>query len=561
MENRLISNQETKENEKTVIKANIPVVEQPKLSLQDKIFAQQTPAQTTFARKPTEKELQQKSMIVELIEKVWWIAIVVFILIFLSLNLDKLKQFGDWLFDHEEKTTMPVIESQLKSQVVLPILTDTTYKIETDLGFLNRDVFDEVNYYLAGKFTSGEYVNGRRIVALGKKNNGLKEQFVFVATETGAVFLDAGKPNTKAWQKTLESYYLLGEINKKEKNIQLVAQIVSDHPDYLVVNNDLILYREKLLTETGPYNLKTEKIESLALTLDANEYQIMTGSATINYPSLKVYGKVYSLEELQAQVMQNQSVDNLKTMDTYLNRGTKYIIVDQTGLPYVYELADKSKYETYQQKTLSEETFALSLYDQELAQYTATEDFSIYAKDFANGTDVDLPDGLPDLPVVGKDLPGFIYENSAFENLNASFKRYVPGFTVSCTNLVEAKILQNMSLDDLEPVGKIFASQTTLYKLKDNNHPLYQLLYDLKFKNTGLSEEEIIKENHDLILSMKNYTRSELSAIERGRQSLELPIFTEYVAKNPLLLIVNSLGDFLAISEGELVTHPECIVD
>lgn len=561
MENRLIPNQETKENEKIAIKTDTPSIEQVKLSWQEKIFAQQTPAQATFARKPTEKELQQKSITVELIEKAWWIIIVVFILIFLSFNLEKLKQFGDWLFDHEEEVTAPVIESQLKSQVVLPILTDTTYKIETDLGFLNRDVFDEVNYYLAGKFTSGEYANGQRIVALGKKNNGLKEQFIFVATETGAVFLDAGKPNTKVWQKTLESYYLLGEINKKEKNIQLVAQIVSDHPDYLVVNNDLILYREKLLTEIGPYNLETEEIKNLALTLDANEYQIMTGPATANYPSLKVYGKVYSLKELQAQVMQNWSADHLKIMDTYLNRGTKYIIVDQTGLPYVYELADKSKYETYQQKTLSEETFALSLYDQELAQYTATEDFSIYAKDFANGTDVNLPEGLPESPVTGKDLPGFIYENSAFENLNDSFKRYIPGFTVSCTNLVEAKILQNVSLDDLEPVGKIFASQTTLYKLKDNNHPLYQLLYDLKFKNTGLSEEEIIKENHDSILSMKNYTRSELSAIERGKQSLELPTFTEYVAKNPLLIMVNSLGDFLAISEGELVTHPECIVN
>ena len=126
--------------------------------------------------------------------------------------------------------------------------------------------------------------------------------------------------------------------------------------------------------------------------------------------------------------------------------------------------------------------------------------------------------------------------------------------------MLEAKILQNVKIDDLESVGKIFASQTTIYKLKDNNHPLYKFLYDLKFKNTGLSEEEIINQNHDLVLSMKNYTRSELSAVQRGKKALELPTLDEYTAKNPLLIIVDSLGDFLAISEGDFITHPECVI-
>lgn len=561
MENRLIPNQETSE-QKPDLKQNTVMAGQPKLSLQEKMFAQQTPAQATFARKPTEKEIKQKTTIVELIEKAWWVLIVVFILIFLAFNLNNLKQFGDWLFTAKEALPdSSLTETQIKSQVVLPILTGTTYKVETDLGFLNQEVFKEINYYLAGKFTSGEYNGGQRIIALAEKNNGQKVKFVFVATEEGTIFLDGGKPNTQLWRETVESYYLLGEINKKEVNIQLVEQIVNDHPDFLTVNNDLVLYREELLTESGPYQNGGTAATALALTLNTDEYQIMTGTATANYPSLKVYGKVYSLEELQNQVAANWSADHLQIMDKYLNRGTKYIIVDQTGVPYVYELAYKDKYEAYQQKTLAEEIFALSTYSKELKQYTATEDFSIYAKDFANGTEVALPEGLPDLPMVGKDLPGFIYDSDAFEKMETSFKRYIPGFTVSCTHLVEAKILQNLSLEELEPVGKIFASQTIIYKLKDADHPLYHFLYDLKFKNTGLGEEEIVKQNYDLILSMKNYTRSELSAIERGQRTVQTPTFTEYVAKNPLLIVVNSLGDILAMSEGDFITHPECIVE
>lgn len=560
MENRLFANKENNDKEQLASKQKTIFVEQPKLSLQEKISAQQTPAQATFARKPTEKELKQKTIFIELIEKIWWIIMVALILILLAFNLNKLKEFGNWLFDHKTETPVAIIETEKKSQVILPILEGTTYKIETDLNFLNQDVFQEINYYLAGKFTSGEYKDGQRIIALAKKNNGQIAEFVFVDNGDGTIFLDGGKPNTKLWRNTLESYYLFGEINKKEKNIQLVEQIVNDHPDYVSVNNDLVLYRENILTEAGPYGNNNELSAALALTLNTDGYQVMTGTATANYPSLQVYGKVYSLTELQAQVAQNWLNDDLKTMDTYLNRGTKYVIVDQTGVPYIYELAYKDKYEAYQAKSLNEESFALSLYDKELAQYTATEDFSIYAKDFANGTEVSLPEGLPAVPTVGQDLPGFIYENDTFEGMAASFKRYIPGFTVSCTNLVEAKILQNLTLDDLEPVGKIFASQTTLYKLKDNNHALYQFLYNLKFKNTGMSEEEMIKENEDVILSIKNYTRSELSAIERGKKALELPTFAEYVAKNPLLLIVDSLGDFLAISEGDFITHPECVI-
>lgn len=538
------------------------LIERPELSLQEKIFAQQTPAQATFARKPTAAELEKKSIIVDLIEKSWWILVVVFILIFLAFNLNKIKQFGDWLFDHDDstKTTTPVVETEIKSQVNLPILSGTTYKAETDFGFLNHDIFSEINYYLAGKFTSGEYANGQRIIALGKKINGEQKQFVFVRAEDGTVFLDGEKPSLEIWKKTLESYYLLGEINKKSQNIQLVEQIPSDHPDFLPINNDLVLYREKLLTETGPYNLEQETANNLALTLSFNDYQNMTSSAAANYPSLKIYGKVYSLEELKAQVSANWLAENLTIMDTYLNRATKYILVDQTGVPYIYELAYKDQYQAYQQKTLSEGIFTLQQYGKELSQYTATEDFSIYAKDFANGTTVALPDGLPSTPTIGQDLPGFIYDSAAFEEINTSFKRYIPGFTVSCTNLLEAKILQNVTTDDLEPVGKIFASQTTIYKLKDNNHQLYKFLYDLKFKNTGLNEEEIISQNHDLILSMKNYTRSELSAVQRGKKALELPTLDEYMAKNPLLIIVDSLGDFLVISEGDFITHPECVI-
>ena len=320
MENRLISNQETSE-QKPVLKQNAVIAGQPKLSLQEKIFAQQTPAQATFARKLTEKEIKQKTKVVELIEKAWWVLIVVFILIFLAFNLNNLKQFGDWLFTAKEALPdSPLTETQIKSQVVLPILTGTTYKVEIDLGFLNQDVFKEINYYLAGKFTSGEYSGGQRIIALAEKNNGQKAKFVFVATEEGAIFLDGGKPNTQLWRETVESYYLLGEINKKEVNIQLVEQITNDHPDFLTVNNDLVLYREELLTESGPYQNGGAAATALALTLDTDEYQIMTGTATANYPSLKVYGKVYSLEELQNQVAANWFADHLQIMDKYLNR-------------------------------------------------------------------------------------------------------------------------------------------------------------------------------------------------------------------------------------------------
>ncbi len=531
-----------------------------KLPLEDRLFTPPTPAQATFARKPTEKELKRKTLIIEMIEKGWWILAMVIVLILLWLNRFNFTSFFDFLLEPETPTPVPATEkpTALKSQVVAATIMGEVRKLDEDLGFLNENFFTEVNYYSAGQWTTGEYANGERIVVVAKKGERVRS-FVFVKMPDGEVFFDGGKPNTVTWLQNLQGFYLLNEIKAQAKNIKFVSQVTSDHPDFLPVSEKMILYKERLLTDSGPYENESSGMTSLPLPLNANEYKNLSSLAADNYTTLKIYEKIYNLSELQSQVTNNWTDEDLKIMDTYLRGGTKFVVTDATGLAYIYELVYKDKYEAYKKETLETELFSLNLYQEELAKYTATEQFELFQKDLANGINAEWPVGLPKTPPVGQNLPGFDYKTTAFEDVTLFFNSYIPALISTCSDILDAKVLQNLTMAELEAVGRIFVPQATVYKLKDQNHPLNQLAFDLKFRGTGLTDDEIVAANESLILSMKNYTRQELNDIAKGKKKIELPTVSEYASKVPLLFVVDPWQRVLMLEEADVASQPDCV--
>lgn len=529
------------------------------VSLEERFFVKATPAQETFARKPTAAELKTKSMMIEVLEKAWWIIVILLVLLLLWANIDRFRSLLDFLFEKPVATPTPQVEvmQELQSQVVSPVMTGVVAKVQEDLGLVNRQFFPTINYYRAGKFVSGNYNGGERLIAVAA-NDKETRSFVFVQMPNGEIFMDGGQPNTRLWLANLQSYYLKQEIMVETKAIKFVDQIVADHPDTLPVSETMVLYRERLLTASGPYDEESRGEPQLFWQLPLSEYENLLLLGAANYTSLDIYSKTYDVEELKSQVTDNWTTENLTLMDTYLQGGTKFVVTDRTGLAYIYELAYKDKYQAYQKETGQKESFALQLYRQELVKYTATEEFTFFKKDALSGRQVSWPIGLPATPVVGQDLPGFDYQTTAFEDFATKFNRYVPGLVSTCSEIIDGKILQKVTKDDVEEVGKIFIPQVAIYKLKDSNHPLYRLNYELKFKGTGLSEDEIVAQNRDLILSMKNYTRSELTAIEMGRKKIELPTLEEYVKEVPILVVIDPWGRLVMLSEGTLITQPIC---
>ena len=549
---------ETKEKKE----AEIPAAQ--KIPLEEKFFVSPTPAQNTFGRRVTQEEVAHKEKVREILEKVWWLLVVGVVTLILWASWPKFKAFLDLLTEHStlEQNSAPGV-MEVTSQVVTPILSGSIYRLNQDLGYLNSNAFAEINYYAAGTFTSGKYAGGERFIVVARRHDGTVMSYTFVHTASGEVFLAGGKPNPAQWLKTLQSYYLLDEINQNSQTIQIVDEIETDHPQTLPISKTMILYRVGLLTQVGPYPGEAE-MSQLNLNLDFQEYHNLSLLAAQNYSSLKIYDKGYSLEELFNQVRSNLESTAEAALDTYLNSGTRFVVLDKVGVPVVYELAFVDHYQNYQQDTLTKELFALSLYQQELIKYKATSQYQAYRQHAVASASAQLPEDGPTAPTVGLNLPGFVYPLTDFEldsDLATVFDRFGPALLSSCTQQTTTKVMQNLTLADLKPVGKIFIPQATLYRLADEQHPLFTLAYEAKFVNTGLTDEEIVAQNQDVIVPMKPYTQSELSQIRNGRLKVTLPTLAEYAQQMPLLFVLDPWGRIVMLQESTVVSDPACIVE
>ncbi|MDO5561647.1 MAG: hypothetical protein Q4G02_02640 [bacterium] len=538
--------------------------DEEKIPLEEKFFAPPTPAQNTFGRRVTQEEIVHREKVANFFEKFLWLVAVIVVMIILWASWPKIEAFLDLLTEPsaaEQISTPQVMETT--SQVVQPILSGSLYRSTEDFGYLRTTAFTEINYYMAGKFASGKYADAERIIAVAQRNNGEVMNFTFVRTAVGEIFLVGGKPNPQQWLKTLQSFYLFDEINQDAQTIRLVDEIETDHPQTLPVSKAMVLYKQNLLTQVGPYpgEAETAKLNS---NLDFQEYHNLSLLQAQNYPGVKIYDKVYNRDELLNQVRTNLVPNEEAVLDTYINSGTKFVVLDSVGVPVVYELVFTDRYQNYQQDALTKELFALDLYQKELAKYAASDNYLAYRKHVEETQAVQLPEDGPAAPVVGQNLPGFSYAVTDFEfnsDIATVFTDFGPALLSSCTSQKDTKVIQNLTTDDLEPVGKIFVPQATLYRLIDENHPLLQLAYNAKFVNTGLDETEIVAENQDLIVPMKPYTKSELSRIRNGRLKVTLPTLAEYAQQMPLLFTIDPWGRILMIQESAIVSDPACLTE
>lgn len=534
-----------------------------KIPLEEKFFAPPTPAQNTFGRRVTKEEIAHREKIAEFFEKFLWLAAVVVVMIILWASWPKIEAFLDLLTapPAAEQTSTPQV-MEAASQVVQPILTGSLYRSTEDFGYLRPAAFTEINYYMAGKFTSGKYMDAERIIAVAQRNSGEVMNFTFVRTAIGEIFLVGGKPNPEQWLKTLQSFYLFDEINQDAQTIRLVDEIETDHPQTLPISKTMLLYKQNLLTQVGPYPGEAETTR-LNTNLDFQEYHNLPLLEAQNYLGVKIYDKVYNREELLSQVRANLVPDEEVALDTYLNSGTKFVVVDGVGVPVVYELVFADRYQNYQQDTLAKELFALDLYQKELAKYAASDSYLAYRQHIGETQVTQLPEDGPAAPIVGQNMPGFVYAVMDFEfesGIWTVFNDFGPALLSSCTTQRNTQVVQNLTIDDLQSVGKIFVPQATLYRLIDENHPLLQLAYNAKFVNTGLEETEIVAENQGLIISMKPYTTSELSRIRSGRLQVTLPTLAEYTQQMPLLFIIDPWGRILMMQESSIVSDPACLI-
>ncbi len=514
-------------------------------------------AKATFGQKPSEKEVKQRNLLLATFEKFWGVLAVIVVGLILVANWQNLKNFLDFLTKPKEVVTIEE-PTKVVTEIITADFEGKAFQIEEDLKWLRRDFFQNLRYYQAGELTKGEYQGAKRYLASGQLNGSQETwTFEFLKLTDGRVLMNGGKPNSQLWLKNLLSFYL-GQLVDQDL-VTLIDEIPSDFPQVLRLNTTASLYRQDFLTDSGPYQgLNGEG--KLELALNPQFYKKLTPLEARKYKDLNFYSKVYDSRELFWQIAPNLNSDDEKIVDTYLEGGSKVIITDKTGLAMVYELVFTDKLEAYQQFTLASELINLEIYQQSLQKYTATTEFKEYRQKVINLQAAQLPQPMPEMPQLRADKPGFWYRNQDFEfkDKKSLFASFVPAYVPTCTKLIDAKVIQNITIDDLEPVGKIFIPQAEIYRLKDEQHPLNKLAYNLKFADSNLSDEELIQNNFELILAMKNYSRNELSQIRQGTKNPTLPSYEEYVVAMPLLFVVDPWGRILSIWENEIQFLQEC---
>lgn len=537
---------------------------------------EQDVVKTTFAQKETEAEKKRKSALISFLEKFWWFLAIVVVVVILLTNWSTITNLLDVL-------TTPAAEPPLVT-VVPPVSTiepDIIVSGETQLvadtfGWLRPQFFETINYYRAGEATSGSYLGATRYLVAARLNQSTETWvWEFWEMPDGTVFLDAEKGNSQLWLRNLLSFYL-GQLFDTTK-VTLIDNIEDDFPQTIAINGKMTLYRTNYVTDMGPY-LAEPGNGKLNLDFSDEWYEPLDSLGASQYPALKLYRKIYNFDEIISQVATDFNESNDALADEYLWSGTEVIAVDQTGIGMTYQLTFTNMYDDYQKLVKSRETVNLEILSQELAKYTSTAEFTYYKQQIFNAQSASLPAGMPTLPQLVTLTPGFRLSASGFEFAkevpaatkadpsptpvaNTSiFQEYVSADTASCSALINGKVLRNVTKEDLVSAATIFVSQTPLYRFNNQDHPFYQLAYDLKFRQTDLTQSEFVVQNYDLILKLNQYTESDLAKIRNGKLSITMPTFANYVAEDPILLLEDPWGKIVAIGEGDIIFLQECLL-
>ena len=515
-------------------------------------------ARRTFGRHQTPEEIRRDNLKKVVLEMSLWIVALLIVFVIVNVNWPTIERFIDWATGKNNPEIVSIPSAPpVQPSIHESIFTGSADQLGEDLGWLRTELFANLTYYAAGEVISGEYTGARRFFAVGLLiSDGSLVSYEFWQLPDGQILLNGEKQNPARWLTLLNDYYVRMFFSDE---VIMIDQLVGDWPETLAISPSMLLYRRELLTDLGPYDDILYGSPRLALSLPTQYYQPLELLDASKYIDLKLYSKMYSGEELFAQIAPNLSATDEWIADRYLFGGTKVIIEDKTGVSYVYELVFNDTWDRYQ-PTRDDDIRHLEFYKQELIKYTATASFASYRQRALRGDVLALPDGQPRMPAIHQGLPGINFATTDFEFTanKPAFASYTSAYTAVCYPRIDAKVLQGITSDDLVQIGRIFSSQLPVYTLRDREHALNRMAYDLKLGAGTIPWESVYPAFFDLMLTMKDVPQDKIQEIRRGEIPLEKLTQSEYVSGTPLLIIPDPWGRYLLVWENDLDFLPDC---
>ncbi len=508
-------------------------------------------AQETFGRHQTAQEIRAEKIRTFVFEMGVWLLALFLVALIVFFNWSSIKSFLDLVMGDRDPAPVVLPEPEVTpSNVVTSMWTGTAYQLSEDLGWIRSDLFSDLTYYAAGEAVTPEYQGAKRFFAVGiLTSDSTLATYEFWQLPDGQVLLNGEKQNPIRYMRLLNDFYVRMIFTDK---VSIIDQLQGDWPLTLPISASMLAYRREVLTDLGPYDGVNTGSPRLALALPREYYQQLSPLDAANYLDLRLYAKMYSGEELYSQIAPNLSSSDEWIADRFLFGGSKLIVTDKTGVSYVYELVFRDKWDNYL-PTHEYDLRSLEYYKQELIKYTATASFASYKQKALAGQVLALPDGQPRMPVISYGLPGIDFAAREFEfSETPVFSRYTSAYTAACYPRIDAKVIQNVTSDELVAVGRLFTSQLPVYRLRDREHWLEQLAYRLKITRATIPWSEIVAAHQELLIKLNQISEDNARDIRRGEKALEQTSDRQYAAGLPLLLIPDPWGRYLLVWEDDL---------
>lgn len=339
----------------------------------------------------------------------------------------------------------------------------------------------KVFYYSAGTFETGDLAGYTRVILIREATSPAgPSRIVFATKDFKTYIIDSD-------DKIAEGDFLSFD-NSKVTSSQ---KIPSEHQMIMTIDDRFSLNRNSILTEsrsTGTKDKYGNDVTEEVLQTDFYSYTSLK-SGDDNF-------KMYSVPRVSQKFPSTSTPELLADealRQKYLASDTSVVVVDSTGLPYRYDMTNKTGLMAYPQAYANAQKLLQDYVDKKIKDY-------------------------PTFP----QKPGL-----RFKSFEASLS--VPGYSdydiavpSACAFNVTTWVLRNVNDTDFKKVGT--SPDGDIYALTDSNHDLLKMEFKTKVSNTP----------DDSWAYTKNPPK---------------PTFSDYVAKNPLLFFKDFWGRWIAVGE------------
>lgn len=393
-------------------------------------------------------------------------------------------------------------------------------QLNQDLGLFKPVSYNAPNvpapkysYYSAGIFTKGNLDGYTRIVVIPLDIGPGEPLTLTLATKDFKTYtLDDPNNNVVNYPESdsRNPFYFLDK-----SKVTSISKFDTDTPQQIDLDNNYSLFFDSISTHRIQLNTKDQYgnyVYQNTLTTDFSMYESLNNPGT----NLNFYFIPYTNGNFNGA---NGAADLVTLEKKYIKGETSILAVDSTGLPVTYDLTTKSDISRYN----SEKT----VYDQ--AQISFENQLQKYNNKEITQYPTYPSNNYPTNPNLG-------FKSSDISNTQVLnfYNQYLVLAPFACSSSTNAKVV-DISDSDVKQIGTV--NNLPLYNFKDSNNDLNKIAYQTKI---GI---------------YSNAPVQEFSIVNKG---LTQPTFDEYVSKNPVLLIKDYWGRWIALGEYDYLLPGGC---